>query len=376
MKYTYLHLFVIACLLFSCGGKPTKQTDNSLKLSYTPKYAQGFELGNEGATKVLRVRNPWQGASDVVYSYYLKPDADPKKPDEIKTPVENLICLSTTHIAYIDAIGKTNTIDGVSGSSYVSNATVRQGIADKRVLDVGYEGNLMYETVLSLQPDVVFAYGIGGEFAAIATKLNELGVKVVFFGDYLEDTPLGKTEWLMAVAAFFNCENEAETQLNEIFKNYNDLSGKIKTETGSRPKVMMNAPWRDTWYIPGGKSYMIKLIEDAGGDFIFAGNDKRDSYPISLERAYSEALNADFWLNTNAAVSLDEIKQIDTRLADIPAYKNRKIYNNNARMTAGGGSDFWESGVMNPHIILMDVVKIFHPHILPNHELVYYRQLQ
>lgn len=380
MKNLLVILFLSAFVIFSsCGNKNTKTENNKVKIDsyYVPQYAKGFHLfQSDNGAKILEVNNPWQGASDMQFTYYLKPDADPNKHDEIKIPVTNVICLSTTHIAYVDALGKSATINGVSGASYITNPIVRQGIAEKRVFDVGYETGLNYERIVSLHPDVVFAYGVSGELSNVAAKLNELGVKVVFLGDYLEETALGKTEWLVAVAAFFNEEEMAKKQLTSIFNEYNSLLNKINEQAGDKPKVMLNAPWKDSWFIPGGNSYMVNLIKDAGGNFIFGDNDKRDSYPISIEKAYNETMNADYWLNPNAANSLADVKLEDSRLADVPAFKSHKIYNNNARVTSGGGSDFWESGVMNPHVILKDLVKIFHPQILAEHELVYFHQLR
>jgi iron complex transport system substrate-binding protein len=180
----------------------------------------------------------------------------------------------------------------------------------------------------------------------------------------------------MAIAAFFNAEKQAEKILKPIFDNYNDLADKVKKTVTEQPKIMLNAPWKDTWFVPGGNSYMNNMIKDAGGNFIFANNNNRDSYPINIEKAYVEALKADYWLNPNAAKSLADIENDDNRLSDIPAFKNKRIYNNNARTNSNGGSDFWESGVMSPHIILKDLIKIFHPQLVPEHELVYFRQLQ
>ncbi|BAL99694.1 MAG: hypothetical protein KatS3mg049_2263 [Caldilinea sp.] len=51
------------------------------------------------------------------------------------------------------------------------------------------------------------------------------------------------------------------------------------------------------------------------------------------------------------------------------------MYNNNARLNEYGGNDYWEGGLANPDVVLADLIKIFHPELLPDHELVYYRKL-
>lgn len=66
----------------------------------------------------------------------------------------------------------------------------------------------------------------------------------------------------------------------------------------------------------------------------------------------------------------------DNRYANFAAVKTGNVYNNNARINNSGGNDYWESGTSNPDIVLSDLIKILHPEILPNHQLVYYRKLE
>jgi iron complex transport system substrate-binding protein len=75
------------------------------------------------------------------------------------------------------------------------------------------------------------------------------------------------------------------------------------------------------------------------------------------------------------ADSKEEIAGIDQRYTRFNPYKKGTLYNSNKRMNDIGANDFWESGVVNPHLILADLVKIFHPELLPDHQLFYYKQL-
>jgi iron complex transport system substrate-binding protein len=87
-------------------------------------------------------------------------------------------------------------------------------------------------------------------------------------------------------------------------------------------------------------------------------------------------MRADYWLHPNSINTLDELQRNDPRYATIPAFRQHRVFNNSLRSTPQGGSDFWESGVVRPHIILRDVISILHPDLLPEHRLVYYKQLQ
>jgi iron complex transport system substrate-binding protein len=341
---------------------------------YKPKYAQGFSLNRSGDTIVLKVTNPWQFASDVEFNYILSPNASPNVLNEIKIPVTKAVCMSTTHVAFISALGKTSSISGISGLRHVSDSIVIAMGKENKVVDVGYDSNLSYELIFSLMPDVVFAYGIQGEFFAIEKKLNELGVKVVYFGEYMENTPLGKAEWIVAMSAFFENQQCAEKIFDRIETNYINAK-KMLTNIEYKPNVMFNVPYKDVWYMPGTESYMVKFINDAGAEYIYPANEGRNSYPMSIEKAYSIAQTADFWLIGNSSKSLAELKSVDPRMSEIPAFQNKRIYNSNLRAN-DYGDDFWESGIVNPDIILKDLIKILHPELIPEHELYYYRHLK
>jgi iron complex transport system substrate-binding protein len=365
--------FILLFFVVACGAKQKHSKPQAGDEIYTPKYAQGFSLERTGDTTILWVTDPWQFASGVEFNYILSPSASPEALDEIKIPVTKAICMSTTHVAFISALEQTTSIVGVSGLKHVSDSTViAMGKANK-IVDIGYDSNLSYELIFSLKPDVVFAYGVRGEFSVIEKKLNELGVKVVYFGEYMEDTPLGKAEWIVAMSAFFDRQQRAEEIFEQIETNYLNAA-KRTLNVEHRPKVMFNVPYKDTWYLPGTKSYMVKFINDAGAEYIYPENEGRNSYPMSIEKAYSIAQNADFWLIGNSSKSLTELKSVDARMSDIPAFKNQRIYNSNLR-TNDYGDDFWESGIVKPEVILKDLIKIFHPEIVPEHELYYYRHL-
>lgn len=49
---------------------------------------------------------------------------------------------------------------------------------------------------------------------------------------------------------------------------------------------MLNTPYRDTWFMPSSHSYMIRLIEDAGGEYVYTKNDSDASVAVDLEEAY------------------------------------------------------------------------------------------
>ena len=139
---------------------------------------------------------------------------------------------------------------------------------------------------------------------------------------------------------------------------------------------MLNTPYRDTWFMPSSRSFMVRLIEDAGGEYVYTKNDSDTSVAVDLEEAYLLASAADTWINVGPCNPLAELTAQNPKFADVPAVRNRQVFNNNRRQTPAGGSDFWESGVIRPDLVLHDLCAVFNPQAADTAELYYYKRLE
>ena len=97
--------------------------------------------------------------------------------------------------------------------------------------------------------------------------------------------------------------------------------------------------------------------------------------PSGIENVYLKAMNADYWLNIGNVNSKEDLFAIDARLSEIPCFKNGNLFNNNKRINENGGNDYWESGSLNPHLILKDIASILHPELFKRDELFYYKKI-
>ena len=356
--------------------------EGDIEYIYKPLYANNFFIAREDGDKVL----------------YLKDPVSKKETRQVIHKVKRVVCLSTTHIAYLDAINETRSIVGVSGRQYIYNDKLRNA------KDVGYESAINYEALMSLEPDVVFAYAVPGQPADYIQKIRQLGMNVVEVPEHLEDHPLGKAEFLVAFAAFFDKEVMAMEQFHWIYQTYEEYrrlarqtvtlrqrrkaaeNGNRKPEpidtpdntaqdTSFKPvKVLINAPFKDVWYIPGTESHQHILIRDAGGVVLGSEPGKKTTV-ISTEQAYIHSLEAEFWLHPNQFSDLKSLAALDQRFARSKAVRLGNVWNNNLRSTPGGGSDYFESGAVSPHLILADLIAIFYPEALPKHKFVFYKKL-
>lgn len=372
-------LFIIS----SCSNKSEPRLNNDKNVSFDKinlRYAKGFTIEKKDNCKFVTIKNPWQGAENVEYKYALinKNEKNPKLPENykiIRTPINKIICLSTTHIAFIDILEETESIVAISGTDYVNNSKIRKRIDNNKVLDIGYDNNLNYELIISLEPDLVITYGVGGHVAGYNQKLNDLGIQTMIIAEYLEDDPLGKLEWIKLIGLFYDKEEQANKYFNRAMREYNKLLV-LTEQIDNKPKVLFGLPWKDVWYVPGGKSFMAKMVKDAGGDYIWKSNESRESLPFGIESIFANASDAKVWINTGSVNEKSDILKVDERFKSFEPFKNGKIYNNNLRINQFGGNDYWETGLIEPHVLLKDMIKIFHPNILPNHQLVYYKVIE
>jgi iron complex transport system substrate-binding protein len=375
-----LILFLLAFLLYSgCVHDRALSDKKNTAVPVDLNYAQGFKVEKSGDLVTIKVMNPWQQAENVSYQYWLgttsrAPGKGIPENRYFKVPVEKVVCLSTTFVGFIGFLHQEETIVGISGGKYVTSPSLSERISNGGIPDVGYDENLSYEKLIQLQPDVVFVYGITGSVSSIVARLDEVGIKSVVVAEYLEETPLAKMEWIKYFGAFYGRLDEAGLKFDSVASNYNQQAQKVTKET-NKPKVMLGLPWSGTWYISGGKSYMASLLRDAGGLYLWHDLPYNDSRPVSLEKVFEKAFEADFWLNPGDAGSKADILKVDPRFSQLRAFRDNSIYNNNNQVNTLGGNAYFEKGVVEPDIILSDIISVIHPQLLPSYQRKYYKKL-
>ncbi len=343
--------------------------------------ASRFSLDEKRGYTILTVRDPWQNSRGTEMTWCLLPhgEAIPEGFDEeqvIRIPVRRMICMSVTHIAMLRALDVSDILVGISGPDLIYDSLILDAFGRGRVQDVGYEGSLNKELVVSLKPDLLMVYGVAAPASGQTGRLPAMGVKVLYNADYLEDHPLARCEWIRLFGLLTGREAMADSIFREVSEAYHELSDLVSNSVHDRPEIMLGSPWEDVWYVSPANSYTGRLIEDAGGHYLFSDLTRANSVPFSVEAVFERATKADIWINPGTAESLSAIAAADHRMTRLPVYASGAVWNNRKRMTPGGGNDYWESAVIRPDLLLRDFISIIHPELLPQHRQYYYMRLQ
>ena len=365
----------------SLKGEISSQSESKdfFPLKTELRYAQTFTIEYHQNYKVVTVLQPWRDA-DTTFTYVLV-QRGTTIPDEIsdaqviEIPVQSVASLATTHLPYLDKLDLLDQLVAVGNLQYINTESVIERVDNGHAAVVGNGPDVNMEALLAAAPEVVTTAALGNASKDDYQLLMQKGFKVVVVSDFMEETPLGRAEWIKFMALFFNLEAQAE----EIFSGIEERYLAMKTLTQhiqDTPTVLMGFEINGKWNMPGGRHYQAAYIADAGGDYLWAQDDSSGKIPLSFETVLEKGIKADFWFNQSVGwLDRQDALAADARYVYFDALMVGRAYNNNARLNASGGNDYNESGLVNPDAVLADLIAILHPELLPEHELVYYRPL-
>jgi iron complex transport system substrate-binding protein len=350
---------IIVCLFFSCNTKKTEKV--------------GFEIRYFDHYKEVIVNNPWTNAEE---HYFLVADKNTEVPDDeqkIVIPLKSLAATSCTHFEFLYLLGEGQTITGICSPELVYNADILKRYAAGDIKNLGNAIDMNFENTLLLRPDAVMVSGYSQNNEK-EKRIAQAGIPIIYNNEWRETTLLKRAEWIKFVAAFYNKEREADSIFNVIEQHYNAVSPKAKA-VQRKPAILSCSNFKGTWYISGGQGFIGQAYADAGADYFYKDDETRESLPLSFEMVLQNFQNADVWVGVSAD-SKQELISSDERYALFSAVKNDQVYNEKKRSTASGGNDFWEGAIAHPDLILSDLIKILHPELLPDYELVYMKKLE
>lgn len=363
-------------LLASCAG-PKKQIAFELGIEQKTSYANYFKIYShgEGCWLLINYLNP-EKTDSLIYVIHYGPKPDIGCPAYyVQAPVKKVGCLASVFTGFMKRLGEMERIGAVDNIDFISDSMLLQHYAAGNIKELAKNGPLNFEQAISSKMDVLFINPGGDKLRDMDKRLLKTGITPVVCADYYENHPLGRAEWIRVLALFFGEEREADSLFGDTEQKY--LALKKMTDTCKyKPTVFSELKTNDTWYVAGGQSSLARLLADAGADYLWKDNGKTSATALNMEQVMQKALGADYWINLHLTNSKAEVLKLDERYSEFKAFKEDRLFNNNALTNPKGGNAYWEYGLCNPNEILADLVSIFHPNLQPARELKYYKQLK
>lgn len=376
MRYIPLLFFSFVFFLSCNSGQQktavsvTKHTKSLMEITY----AKGFQVSDFDHYRLIDIHDP-SGESDIIYKYALvergtSPQGIPADYAIIETPVQRVICMTTLQLSNFIKLEALDRVVGVTSTRFLSNQQMNEQLNDGRTSKIGIEGEFDSEIVIALDPDVILVspFKRGGY-----DVIRNLDIPLISFLGYKELTPLGQAEWIKFTGMLLGLEEQAEQLFEQIEKRYNDLLALTQNIT-NKPTVLSGELHSGNWYVVGGNSYLARLFRDAGANYFMKNNSESGGFYVDYETVYAQGANADYWRMVNSyngTFSYEALKQTDARYTDFKAYKEKKLIYCNLRE-----KPFYENTPVEPEVVLADLIKVFHPELLPEHTPVYYELLK
>ena len=355
----YVQLLLFTTLLAACRGGQTSSVQAEGD-TVTFKYATQLSVVRYDGYTVASLKNPWKEGM-TLHRYVLVPsdcELPPHLPNAtiIRTPVQKAVMFTTVHCAMLMEFGCEDRISGVADLKYVKIPWIQQQVKEGRIADVGEGMSPVIEKIIDQRPDVLFLSPF--ENSGGYGKLEEIDIPIVECAEYMEPSPLARAEWIRFYGMLFGCEQRADSLFHVTDSTYNALKA-LATQRDGRPSVLLDKITGSVWYVPGGKSTIGQMVQDAGGINPWANDTHSGSVSLPFEAVLEKGGEADFWLfrySSDHAITYDELLADHHGYSQFRAWRNREVYGCNVEQ-----GPFYEETPFHPDWLLSDFISILHP---------------
>ncbi|HEY1194754.1 ABC transporter substrate-binding protein [Flavobacterium sp.] len=379
MRHLLPKMIFIASFFILTGCKKNENTETVKveNVKNSIEYASGLSIVKYDDYSVVTVSNPWPNANKD-FKYILK-EKDAKVPDSLQTyttiqvPLTSVVVTSTTNIPFLEMLEVENKLVGFPHTDYISSEKTRALIDKGSVKNVGQNEKLNIEQLIELSPELIVTFGVDNNNPML-DNLKKSGLKVLIQGDWMEQSPLGKAEWIKLYGALFGKEDLAKELFDKIVESYNQAK-KLVAEKPATSKVLYGSMYEDVWYVAKGDSWVAKFMKDAQANYLWADLNGSGSEGLSFEKVLDKAKDANVWIASGSFKSLDELQKANPHYVEFDAFKNKTVYNFEGKLGATGGTVYYELAPSRPDLVLKDYIKIFHPDLLTSYEFTFASKL-
>ena len=273
-------------------------------------------------------------------------------------PLKRVVALSSSQVGYMLRLGLRDRIVAVGEGRYLVDSVLYARVAAGEVAEVGNGPTLSLEKLMATKPDLVFDFATGGGMDDYE-RIGAIGLSLMLTSEWQERSPLAKAEWIKLFGRLFGVEALADSIFEQSKNAYmqaaiKEILDQARDDNWACPRVLVGMSYGGVWHAPGGNSFTARLIKDAGGCYLWAADTNQD-LQFSLEEILQVADSADVWVNPGMFATVEDLLMAEPRVKFIKAFKEKRVYQNDAIKGAGGGNDFFESAVAYPAEILTNL---------------------
>lgn len=363
MKRFVFTLTSIIYFFISCDTS-TKAYDNDIEENSSLNlvcYAENFEIYpyKSGYKLIIKNLSKRNDTEFYLFNDSIKIPSDLNDKIIIRTPINSAIAFSSTQWAVFQKLGELDRVKGILESNYTKNEEILRLVSEGEIVDVGMSTNVNTEKVIHLQPDLILYTPYPTLDFSNLGKLS--GSTMLPFPDYLESHPLGRAEWMKVIGILCGKEDITNKWFSDVVKRYESLLS-ICSEVEEKPTVFSDLPFENQWYVPGGKSYIAKIFNDAGADYIWKHNESTGSLHVDAENVLLNAQNADYWRVINSydePFTYERLAKENELYPLFKAFKEKQLLVCDVRECG-----YFEQSQYEPDVLLADFIYHFHPDLL------------
>jgi len=350
------------------------------------KYARLFQVIYDGPAKVVRDA---EGQTILLFPRSLSSQrglvetfiARYSPQIVVYTPVERVVLMSATQVAMLLRLEDECRVDIINssvlgimwGKMYTWYIPRIAYMLERGLLkDFGWADSPNVEEIVKAEPDLVVIYTYAGSPAFRALK--GAGLPVVVDNEYMEQTILGRFEWIKFLALFYNLDGCAESLFNRVENTIYSLRVSILNAApteAQRPYVAWFNVFRGTIYAAAPSSYVVDAINLAGGRYAFIDIPYgRLSQEVVIAR--SPAIDVLVYSTSKdyGPKNIGELVKAAPFVRDLKAVKEGRVY--------VFAPIYWQLGTAYPEDVIRDLMKIFYPEleVLREWGLKYFEKLE
>lgn len=375
--YKYIIFSLLFSLLVNCNRKVEKQILIT-KINTLTKYAKGFDIQKLDKYIKLTIKTPYPNSNKQFEYILVRENFDisalPKSSIIIQIPIKKTVVTSTTHIPMLELLGVESSLVGFPNTKYISSEKTRKLIENGTIRELGMDSSLNTEIVIDLNPDVIIGFAMNAGNKSFET-VERAGIPVIINGDWLEETPLGRAEWLKFFGALYDMERKADSIFKTIEDEYKSAK-EIVLKATTKPTILSGAMFKDVWNLPAGESFVSQFLNDANTDYLWKETKGKGSLQLNFESVLDKAQNADIWIAPGYFETKSQMIGSSPYYTEFKAFNTNNIYTFATIKGKTGGVIYFELAPSRPDLVLKDIIKIAHPSLMQDYKFTFFERMK